>query len=331
MKAFILTEGGRSTGFGHVTRCIALCQAFEERGIAPEFIARGDESIEPLLNGRRLRFLNWIEEKETALSIIEEADIIVIDSYMANTATYKEMSEAVKTAVYIDDNKRIDYPKGIVVNGSINADEMNYPERDGIVYLLGPLYLSLRREFWNIPEKEICEKVESIMVTFGGDDARNMAPKVLKVLTDFWPDAVKQVIIGRGYQNIDEIKKLGDSKTRLIFYPDAEGMKKIMLGADIAITAGGQTLYELARVGVPSIAVAIAENQFNNIRGWQKAGFIEYAGWCEDPSINENIRIFLNKLKDTALRKDISQIGRKLVDGKGSISVVNAVLTRMKQ
>ena len=38
MKVFIITEGSKNIGFGHITRCISLYQAFEERGIIPEFI-----------------------------------------------------------------------------------------------------------------------------------------------------------------------------------------------------------------------------------------------------------------------------------------------------
>ena len=37
-KVFILTEGGENKGFGHITRCTSLYQAFEEKGIIPEFI-----------------------------------------------------------------------------------------------------------------------------------------------------------------------------------------------------------------------------------------------------------------------------------------------------
>ena len=31
-KVIILTEGGKKVGFGHITRCISLYQAFEEKG-----------------------------------------------------------------------------------------------------------------------------------------------------------------------------------------------------------------------------------------------------------------------------------------------------------
>ena len=36
MKVFIITEGSKNTGFGHITRCLSLYQAFKERGILPD-------------------------------------------------------------------------------------------------------------------------------------------------------------------------------------------------------------------------------------------------------------------------------------------------------
>ena len=49
MRVFIITEGGRNIGFGHITRCISLYQAFERRKIIPELIVNGDNTIEELL------------------------------------------------------------------------------------------------------------------------------------------------------------------------------------------------------------------------------------------------------------------------------------------
>ena len=34
MNVFIITEGTKNTGFGHITRCLSLYQAFEERNRA---------------------------------------------------------------------------------------------------------------------------------------------------------------------------------------------------------------------------------------------------------------------------------------------------------
>ena len=50
MNVFILTEGGKKYGFGHVARCSSIYQAFLKRDIAPKFIINGDESVESILN-----------------------------------------------------------------------------------------------------------------------------------------------------------------------------------------------------------------------------------------------------------------------------------------
>lgn len=50
MKFFIITEGSKNKGFGHITRCLSLYQAFEEKEIIPEPILNSDDNIELLDN-----------------------------------------------------------------------------------------------------------------------------------------------------------------------------------------------------------------------------------------------------------------------------------------
>lgn len=50
MKVFIITEGGKNIGFGHITRCLSLYQAFKEKEIIPELILNSDDNIEYLLD-----------------------------------------------------------------------------------------------------------------------------------------------------------------------------------------------------------------------------------------------------------------------------------------
>lgn len=49
MKVIILTEGTRTTGYGHLTRCQSIYQAFEEKGIIPVYIANCDERGKEIL------------------------------------------------------------------------------------------------------------------------------------------------------------------------------------------------------------------------------------------------------------------------------------------
>lgn len=330
MKVFIITESGKDIGFGHITRCLSLYQAFKERGIKPKFIINGDNDIEYLLKDINYQIFNWLDERNKLFTIIKDADIAIIDSYLADISLYNKIANLVKIPVYIDDNKRLDYPKGIVLNGNIHAETLNYPKKDGIIYLLGTKYTPLRKEFWEVQEKKIKEKIESIMVTFGGDDAKNMTPKILAFLNDKYSNLIKNVIIGKAFQNIDKIKKYTDKKTNLIYYPDAEKMKKIMLKSDIAISAGGQTLYELAKIGVPTIGIYIAENQLGNIKGWEKIGFLEHAGWYNEENILQSICKLFKKLENRIIRESKSKIARYHLDGKGSIRIVNKLLNIIK-
>jgi len=326
MKVFIITEGSKNTGFGHITRCLSLYQAFKERGILPEFIINGDNNIEYLLKNVNYQIFNWLDEKSKLFEKLKDADIAIIDSYLADISIYNTLSDLVKLSVYIDDNKRLDYPRGIVVNGSIYAEELNYPHKNGVTYLLGTKYTPLRKEFREVPKKKIKEKIESIMVTFGGDDAKNMTPKILAFLNDEYPNLIKNVIIGRAFQNIDEIKKYIDKNTNLIYYPNAEKMKETMLESDIVISACGQTLNELARVGVPTIGVCIAENQMGSIKGWEKVGFLEYTGWYNNSNILEKIKNSIKYLENEEVRKNKYKITRKFIDGKGSSRIIRLSL-----
>jgi len=326
LKVYILTEGSSTIGFGHITRCLSLYQAFKEWGIKPKLIINGDESIKGLIKGTDYEITNWLKQQEI-LGMLKDSDIVIIDSYLANREFYENLSKIVKLPVYIDDNKRIDYPEGIVVNGNIHAKDLDYPRKRGITYLLGTEYIPLRREFWEVPRKEIRNTVESIMITFGGDDVRNMTPRILKLLSKHHPNLKKHVIIGKGFNNIKEIESVADINTSLIYFPNAERIKQVMLDSDIAISAGGQTLYELARVGIPTIVVAVAENQLKSIESWQRSGFVDYAGWWENKEeLDRRILSFLETLEAINIRLKKSNVGQSFVDGKGSLRTVKKIL-----
>ncbi len=328
MKIVIITEGSSEIGFGHITRCMSLYQAFSERELPVQFIVNGDSTIEHLLKNTEYKIFNWLEESDKLFNLLNNSDIVIIDSYLADEDFYEAMSESVALNVYIDDNVRINYPKGIIVNGSILAEKMDYPFVNQVEYLLGSQYIPLRREFWDVPEKKINESLQNIMITFGGDDLRNITPTILKILTEEYPLLNKKVIVGSGFKNISEIEDLKDDKTELIYYPDAKGMLNTMLESDIAISAGGQTLYELAMVGLPTIAIGVAYNQEHNVKNWQNVGFVEFAGFWDDENLHDNILEKLDLLKDQKVRIKKCIKGKESVDGKGAFRTVKNCLNK---
>ncbi len=331
MKVFILTEGGRRIGLGHITRCIALYEAFGKKGIKPYFIVNADDSVKTLLRGKRKKVFNWLKKKDKLFNLISGADIVILDSYLAKDDLYRKIAGRAKLAVYVDDNSRINYPKGIVINGAIYAKELNYPKTKGSTYLLGTKFLALRKEFWNVPRKKAGKQIKTVMITFGGDDSKNMTPRVLHLLAAEFPQFTKKVMIGQGFNNVQQIIEAADSRTELVYYPDSGKMRNSMRAADIAISAAGQTLYELARLGVPTVAVAVAKNQLNNIIEWKNVGFVDGAGWWEDKNILSKISRGIKNLEDKDVRVRKGAIGRRFVDGNGAIRISDHIVSRLKR
>lgn len=330
MKIFILTEGGEKFGLGHLARCVGLAQGFEIKGFSPKLIVNGDGSVKYLLKDRNYAIFDWIKKKRELFNYIKKADLLIIDSYSAKYELYKKICDRVKKAVYIDDNKRINYPAGVIVNGNIYAQEIKYSKKTNAVYLLGTKYTLLRKEFWQVGEKKLRRNVRNITIIFGGVDMRNMTLKVLGIIEKTLPALKKKIIIGRANKNLAAQRKYQDDVTDFVRSPNAREMRDVMLNSDIAISAGGQTIYELARIGVPTIAIATARNQLNNAKAWHRRGFVEYAGWCEKKDLSGSIGSLLKKLMNFEIRKKKYLIGRKEIDGRGAITLADYLIKSIR-
>ena len=322
MKILIFTEGGEGKGFGHVARCVALYHGFKENGFLPEIIVDGDDSVEGLLKGTAHSMVDWINEKESSRRILSESDIAVVDSYLAGMDFYNEVSAAVRSGVYIDDNNRLDYPKGMILNGNIYAGSLNYTRHEKKIYLLGPSYSLIRKEFWAAPKKNINKTVQTALITMGGCDTNNAAGRALKIMAEHFPSISKKVLIGKGFKYTAEIKKIADRRTAIVCEPDAGAMKRAMEESDVAVSAGGQTLYELARLGVPSVAICLAGNQRLNLEAWEKTGFVRFAGGGLEKGILEGMA----ELASPIARSRRSRIAQDLVDGLGALKAAREVL-----
>jgi spore coat polysaccharide biosynthesis predicted glycosyltransferase SpsG len=327
MKVLILTEGGKNIGFGHIARGMSLCQAFEEKGVLPKLIINGKEDVRGFLKNRNFQILNWTKK----VTLLNDTDIAVVDSYLAGKSIYEKLSDLVKVPVFIDDTNRLDYPKGIVLNGSIYADTLDYTKKNGLEYLLGIKFALLRKEFWEVPKKKINKEISKIMVTFGGTDIKNMTPKILSFLNENYPELQKIVIIGNGFKNKKDFEGMADKNTKLIYGADAKKMKEIMLLADVAIASGGQTLYELIRVGTPVIGICVAENQVAGLEKFKKMKLIEYIGSFKDKTISEKILVAMEHIKSQKIRKGRSDEGRRVIDGKGCRKLVGKLLSYLQK
>ncbi len=322
MNILILTEGGENIGFGHVTRCLSLYQAFKKHGFTVTFMVKGDESVSTVLGDTPFTLCDWTAGTATLDKAAANTDAVVVDSYLAPIEIYNHISQTTPRPLFLDDTRRLDYPPGTVLNWSICAPHLGYPEKTGVSYLLGPGYISLRQPFLQIPQRKFNPQVKTIMITFGGDDSKNLTPKILSFLCHHYPHLQKKVVIGSAFTNQSQVQAAADENTELLHTLDAEGMKNLMLTSDIAISSGGQTLYELARTGTPPVVITVADNQKDNVNHWNKSHFIEYAGTWTDENLMPHTAGALEHLLENKRRQEAASIGQDIVKATGTENII---------
>jgi UDP-2,4-diacetamido-2,4,6-trideoxy-beta-L-altropyranose hydrolase len=323
---FILTEGGGLSGMGHISRCMSLCQALEMQGRSPVMIVKGDDSVSKVLSGITYLLFDWIRENDRVLQLIQGADIVLIDSYVCPEHVYELLSGSAKLDVYIDDEMRINYPPGIIINGVLCAEKMGYKKKDDRDYLLGKEYAFLRKEFWEVPEKNIRTSIESIMISCGGNDTNRLSYRVLRSLTEAYPLIKKKIIISD--PNMPDIAYLREHAV-VLHNLDATDMLTLMTGSDIAVTASGQTTYELCRVGTPFIALTTAQNQFFSIGCFRKEGLVMEAIDAADEQLGVKITEQVQALQKYERRLALHKRMRQMIDGRGSENVAKRLLQHL--
>ncbi len=328
MKIFILCEGGNNIGYGHVTRSMSIGQAFTYFGFNSTYVINQNEIIKEFLVNNHVINLDWANHPDQLKPILKAADVVVIDSFRADFKIYELISKHVKVPVYLDDFVRFDYPKkGVVLNGTIGAEQFNYSRKDNLTYLLGVKYQPLRKEFWNVPPKKIKEKVEKILIVIGANDVRNLLRKIVTSLEI--NDKNIQISIITTKKMDSKNFQFKNQNIHIFRNLSANEMKSLMLSADLAISAGGQTLYELARVGVPSVAISVAENQRFHLSGWKKVGFVKYAGSWKNKNTYKNIKKIYYELLNRKERLAKYRIAKNIIDGKGAVRVSEYILNKM--
>lgn len=154
------------------------------------------------------------------------------------------------------------------------------------------------------------------MITLGGGDENNFTKYILDLLLNNYNDIEYEVVLGNSYKYKDFMIKNYRHKN-INFYINMNNMAGIMLNCDLAISAGGNTLYELCACGTPTIAVIIADNQVKFVQGITKKTGIDYLSLFEKSSYTQKdnlVNIVERNIKDYSHRIRISKQMFNLID-----------------
>lgn len=276
MKIIIRANGGTTVGMGHLMRCSVLADQLRKFATVVFVCEKRDEFISgtKFLINKNYQVITL--ETETFLEKLCKirGDAIITDCYDVNENYFNMIKDAFPVSGYIDDTNLLRFNVDFILNQNIYATKLNYDVPEGTTMLLGSDYLLLRDEFNNIPPKITANEIENVLITLGGADNDNLTEKLIKTVTTRYPNLILHVVIGPSFIHADKLDELASKKVLLYNSPK---MANLMLKMDIAISACGSTIYELACCGVPTIGIVVADNQRLVAETMDDLGLLKYA------------------------------------------------------
>ena len=333
-----VTHGNRSVGFGHVRRCLSLAVALRKRSVGCEFLLDGDATVAEIVSGSG--FVCSITKSGSsdageAIRLIKTLApaAVVADSYTFTTDYLRRLTEAGRPVVAIDDLADRELPVALVVNCTVGMAAGTYRSTSPARLLLGPTYALLRPEFAEEPSRSFPVHVGTVLLTLGGSDPANLMPRLMRWIAAELEPVQLNVVAGPLSDDLNEIKtEAAAIGPRALVHQQPDDMRGLMLNADLAVSGGGQTLYELAATATPTVAIRLADNQTSNLVGFEAARVLTWAGDAQEGDLEAKVRAHLRRLaKNPQERAAMAAAGRSLVDGRGAGRVAAAVAELAEQ
>ena len=332
---WIRADANKEIGTGHVMRCLSIATELKDMGQQVCFLV-ADESAVLLLEtkGQDYRVLHsdfryMEEELEKVLEIVctgkdtatdKSKDFFLADSYFVTDEYFRQIRNHMPVG-YVDDKGVVPFELDLLINYNIFAEEALY-EGQNARLILGPAYAPLRKEFRQV-DYSLREQVGQVMITTGGSDKYNLAGKILeKVLEHPATSGLKYCVVSGVYNvHYEALKQIERNYENVEILSDVKDMWRLMGDSDIAITAGGSTMYELSAVGVPILCFSFVDNQEQIVQGFFQRELVCFGGdylQQGEGMLEELVEKLTLLVENTSLRRQYSERQQSIVDGQGA-------------
>lgn len=336
-RLVIRTDASPDIGGGHFLRCLALAQAWRDRGgqvvfltdaVSSDLLSRlAAEGIDHIpaptrhpapddLN-RTVRLLSQIADRDG------RAPWAVLDGYHFDADFQDALVKASMPLLVVDDAGHLPhYRADIILNHNLYARDIVYPATMETETWFGPTRALLRREFYSLLRDNSTQRggPRHILVTLGAGDPEGLIGLVAEaVLVQAQADAVIRVVIGPLVPNREALaRSLAERDPRLVPISAPSNIPSLWGWADVVITAAGGSCMEFCFMGVPAVALGTTWNQRRVVQGLLAAKAA--AGLADPRDIRSEAfpRLLANFFGNEMLRQTLAVNARLLVDGGGA-------------
>lgn len=314
MKLWIRADAWSAIGLGHVMRCAALAQSALRRSLDATFLIHDPDDIAmPRMASLGLHAQSLPNEGDARwLEEIDAGDLVVFDGYHFSAADFQAAAGTGARIVALDDDSGGHVPVDVILNTSNPHASYSGPQRA----LLGPGFALVRNEFTQLRRRR-GTRTDRLLVALGGTAPPSLVGEVVELLRDgsFFP----QVLLVTGTSAIPP----GDAGcVEMVASP--EDVAAVFDRADVAISAAGNTAWELLTMGMPCVLTSLVPNQRYVLATAVERGAAlgldgtqrSVTGW---PPL-------LRRLRDVEAATALSDAALALVDGGGADRVLDEFL-----
>lgn len=346
---FIRADGNAVIGAGHLMRCLTVADEVKKRQAVSVLCSDSNSASlarergyftyilgeEPFSEQEAVKVLG-ILKSETKREGREDCPVVLVDSYIAGEAYIRMLAGAAKVACLDDMAQTVRPAAWKVINYNVYANKEEYRrlyDNAGAelpCLILGPAYAPIRPQF--LERKHRFRPIaKSILITTGGGDHENIAGKILEHLlkNEKLKKMQYHVVSGAFSPNYEALQKLKECYENITVHRNVENMAELMADCDIAITAGGSTVYELCAVGTPFICFAYAENQRRMVTYMEAEEADMGAGYYPEDRVGvlDKIDEVVGKLSQSEEKRRLfSDIVIKITDDRGAARLAEELL-----
>jgi UDP-2,4-diacetamido-2,4,6-trideoxy-beta-L-altropyranose hydrolase len=345
-RILFLADAGPDVGGGHVMRCLTLARALTGRGAECAFVE--SRAAAPILRrfGWPAQTLLAMADARDLPALIDSAeefanrlqvDAVVIDHYGADWTQESRLSLGGRKLVVIDDLADRRHACDLLIDAGYGRRREHY---DGLVaagcaVLVGPTHALVRPEFGAARQRALGRRakhgpVRRALVALGLTDVQGVTARVVSALSDVLGEVRLDIVLGDGAKSLAVLREGALTDRRLHLWVDTAEMASLMADADIAIGAGGSSVWERATVGLPGAALILADNQRGMIEHLAGAGFT-LAVDVAAPDFDSRLRTAWGALvADREERWRLAQSSAELCDGHGAERAADAILAMLR-
>lgn len=348
MRILIRADASPTIGSGHIARCLTLARVLRKQGSHVAFACRQ-------LPGHRLDALSaegfetfalpefypgedpqqaiesmlpWqadIDALDLLLEDHAEFDWIIVDHYGLDHHWQTAARRWAPRIAAVDDLATRRYSVDLLLNQNLSGLSDNYTPLlpEGCRTLLGPRYAMLREEF-DCPAIDIKPEARRVLVNFGGFDAAMQTHHAMLALADFTELEV-DFVAGVDNPAWAQMQTLAQTRPNWRLHSFVSDFHQRMTEADLFIGAGGGTSWERAALGLPTICIAVSNNQQVNGEVMAAAGAHVFMGAREQVSVTQLRDAIGFVAGNFYLRQSLAERSRQMVDGRGALRVAAAL------